>query len=202
MPFDNPIGNVLGPVSYYGSFAWMYGIKDELWNAATDSYVRNFNELKKPHLITLIDYSIPSNKPRLWTLNFNSPIPQLMFHTIVAHGKGSGRGKTVDRVSKKRGSNESTVGGFVTKHIYQSKLGQKDKTKKRPAMVIEGLDPSNDNARNRGIRVHGAHYVHKTRAGTSHGCICCRQEVHEALINVIHGGSFIFSYFDQKSLNP
>jgi hypothetical protein len=62
-------------------------------------------------------------------------------------------------------------------------------------MVLDGLDSSNDNARARGIRMHGAHYVTDTSAGRSHGCICCKQDVHEALIKIIHGGSFIYAYF-------
>jgi hypothetical protein len=196
MPFDN----VLGGVSYYGSFAWVYGIKPDLWEAATRSFQKNLGELGKPYLVTLIDYRIPSNKPRLWTLNFFAPMPMLVCNALVAHGKGSGQGKTVHSVSRKSGSNQSCVGGFVTMNTYQSGLGQKDKSKKRPALVLEGLDPTNDNARNRGIRMHGAHYVHDDHAATSHGCICCKQEIHEALIKVIHGGSFIFSYFGEESV--
>ena len=190
MPLDTSLGNV----SYYGSFAWVYGIKADLWAAAVESYVKNLGELKKPHLVTLIDYRIPSDEPRLWTLNFFAPMPVLVCRTLVAHGKGSG-GNTVTSVSRQSGSNQSTVGGFVTRHIYQSSLGQKDKSKKRPAMVLDGLDRSNDNARARGIRMHGAHYVTDGRAGRSHGCICCKQDVHEALIKVIHGGSFMYAYF-------
>ena len=65
-------------------------------------------------------------------------------------------------------------------------------------MVLIGLDRSNSNARNRGIRMHGAHYVSDTVAKCSHGCICCKQDIHEALIDVIQGGSFMFSYFGDK----
>lgn len=189
-----PLDSILGNVSYYGSFAWVYGIKADLWAAAVESYVKNIGELGKPHLITLIDYRIPSDEARLWTLNFFAPMPVLVTRTLVAHGSGSG-GKMVTSVSRQSGSNKSCVGGMVTRHIYDSSLGQKDKSKKRPAMVLDGLDSSNDNARARGIRMHGAHYVTDTSAGRSHGCICCKQDIHEALIKVIHGGSFMFSYF-------
>lgn len=198
MPFDQGLGNV----TYFGSFVWMYGIKRDLWEAAMRSYQKNIDKIDKPHLITLIDFRIPRNRPRLWTLNFSGGGPQLVEFTLVAHGKGSGprNSPECERVGRLSGSNMSCVGGFVTKHIYQSGLGQKDKSKKRPAMVVEGLDPTNDNARNRGIRMHGAYYVKKSGAGRSHGCICCRQEVHEALIKVINGGSFMFSYFGEDSV--
>ncbi len=192
--------NVLGTVSYYGSFAWVYGIKQDLWNAAVRSYQKNFSELSKPHLITLIDYRIPSDKPRLWTLNFFLPMPVLQFNTLVAHGIGSGSGKTVKSVSNKTGTNMSCVGGFVTRHIYSSSLGQKDKSKKKPALVLDGLDPTNSKARSRGIRMHGAWYVYDTHCSHSHGCICCKQEVHEELITLIQHGSFIFAYFGEDSI--
>jgi hypothetical protein len=189
------IETMLSNVSYYGSFAWMYGIKSDLWNAAVQSYRKNVGQLKKPHLITLIDYRILGNEPRLWTLALIPPVPIRLCHTLVAHGSGSGKGKKVMWVSRERGSNKSCVGGFVTKHIYESRLGQKDKSKTRPALVLEGLDPTNDNARSRGIRMHGAWYVKDNSAGNSHGCICCKQDIHEALIKIVHGGSFMFSYF-------
>jgi hypothetical protein len=118
--------------------------------------------------------------------------------TQVAHGSGTkeSRGGSRDpaKVSSKRGSNLSCVGGFTTKNIYKSKLGQKDKSIKQPAMNVEGLDQSNKNARNRGIRMHGAHYVSETDVRWSHGCICCKQDIHEKLIQIIQEGSFIFAY--------
>ena len=110
------VEQILGTATYYGAFAWMYGIKSDLWGAAVQSYTKNFDVLEKPHLVTLIDYRLESNKPRLWTLNFFYPMPVLLCHTLVAHGSGSGKVK-VESVSRDRGSNKSCVGGFVTKHI-------------------------------------------------------------------------------------
>jgi hypothetical protein len=194
--------NVLGSVSYYGSFAWVYGIREDLWKAAVRSYIKNRGALSKPHIVTLIDYRIPSDQPRLWTLGFMLPMPVILCRTLVAHGKGSSGGdsKIVTAVSNKTGSNQSCAGGFVTLHTYQSGLGQKDSSKQRPALVLDGLDPSNSKARSRGIRMHGAWYVYGNRCGQSHGCICCKQDVHEDLIKIIGQGSFMFSYFGEDSV--
>ncbi len=185
---------ILGKVAYYMSWAWVYGIKDDLWSAAVKSYADHIGELDKPWLITLVDFRISSKEPRLWTLNFAAPVPVLLFKTRVSHGKNSGPAYgPATSVSNEFRSNKSCVGGFITMHTYQSGLGQK--SGKRPAMVIRGVDSTNSNARKRGIRVHGAHYVGNKNAGRSRGCFCCKQEVHEQLIQVIKGGSFMFSYF-------
>jgi hypothetical protein len=190
-----PLDSIFGNASYYGGFVWAYGIQKDMWDAAADSYRKNLGALSKPTLITLIDYRVRSDEPRLWTLDFVGPFPIVVTRTLVSHGKGSGTGPIVTSVSRESGSNKSCVGGFVTRHIYQSTLGQKDKSKSRPAMVLDGLDASNSNARLRGIRMHGAHYVSDTRAGTSLGCICCKQDIHEELIKLICNGSFMFAYF-------
>ena len=195
------LDSVFSTVTDWGSCAWVYGTKDDLWETAAASCTKNFNQLKKPYLITVIDYSLNRNTRRLGTLNVLAPAPTLMFHALVAHGKDD-TGKTEPApISRRRGSNCSCVGGFVTKHIYQSGLGQKDKSKQRPALVLEGLDASNDNARNRGIRMHGAHYVRDSGVGCSHGCICCKQDVHEDLIKLIQEGSFIFAYAGPKHVD-
>lgn len=203
-----PLDVSFGTVSFYAGFAWMYGIKRELWEAAAESYQKNFTRLKKPHLITLIDYGRDSSARRLWTLGFFGPVPTLLAHCRVAHGCGaSGNGQkdspaSEAKISNTRGSNRSSVGGFVTHHIYSSGLGQKDKSKKRPALVLEGLDTSNSNARSRGIRMHGAWYVSETGSmGRSHGCICCQQDIHEALIQIIQGGSFLYAYKDAEHVS-
>lgn len=117
MPFDN----VISDVSYYGGFAWMYGIKKDLWDAATRSYVKNIHQLEKPNLITLVEPS--------WCVL----------------GTGSGRRNATNAGKNNR---QSCVGGFVTGGTWNSYLGQKPKTcpKMHCAMSLRGIDPTNDNA--------------------------------------------------------
>ncbi len=194
-----PLDNVVGTVSYYGSFAWVYGIKQDLWEAATRSYTKNFDQIEKPHIISLVDYRIPKKEPRLWVLNFFATSPQLVAYTWCAHGTGSGKGDTRTVGMNNR---QSCVGGFVTGGTWKSNLGQKDKSAKKVkrAMALHGLDPTNANAQRRGIRWHGAHYVKKNSVGNSWGCICPPQKVHDELVDMLAHGSFVFSYFGEDTI--
>lgn len=102
-------------------------------------------------------------------------------------------------VGNEKYSNISCAGGFITQNVYSSSLGQQKG--KRTALNISRRDPTNWGAKtNRGIRMHGAWYVTDTMIKHSHGCVCCNQAVHEALIDIIKGGSFLFSYFGEDSI--
>ena len=195
MPLDSVVGNV----SYYGGFAWMYGIRKELWDAAVRSYIKNFDQIKKPHLITLIDFDKVRNDKRMWVLNFAQGLPMLIEHTWCAHGKGSG-GTECKLVG--RNDYKSSVGGYITGRTWKSNLGQKDKSKPKVklAMRLDGLDPTNDNAHSRGIRWHGAWYVRPNRVSNSWGCISPPQDVSDKLVKFLDHGSFVFAYKDEDSI--
>lgn len=196
MPFDN----VISDVSYYGGFAWMYGIKKDLWDAATRSYVKNIHQLEKPNLITLVDFRIPRNEARMWILNFAFGKPTLIEKTWVAHGSGSGdRNATTMGKSKRK----SCVGGFRTGGTWKSYLGQgtKEGEKKHRAMALYGMDPTNDNAWKRGIRWHGAKYVKPGRVGGSGGCVCPPNDVNDRVVKTLAHGSFLFAYFGDEWLD-
>ena len=65
--------------------------------------------------------------------------------------------------------------------------------------MIEGLDPTNDNARRRKIIFHGAWYISKSRirkgkVGRSHGCFATEQSVNDTLIPTISDGTFVYAY--------
>lgn len=197
MPFDN----VISDVSYYGGFAWMYGIKKDLWDAAAESYFRNFHHLDKPNLFTLVDYRIPRNEKRMWILNFAFGKPTLVEHTWCAHGKGSG-GRNATSVGKN--NYQSCVGGFVTGGTWKSYLGQgtKEGPKTQYAMSLKGLDPTNDNAWKRGIRWHGAKYVKPGNVANSWGCICPPNKVNDRVVKMLAHGSFVFTYFGDAAMKP
>lgn len=194
-----PLDDSSESINWFGAFAWFYGIRPELWAAAMRSYRKNRAKINKPHLVTLVDYLIPPNKPRLWILNFAPAEPYVVAHTWCAHGKGSGYSevKVVGKHDRK-----SCVGGFVTGGTWKSALGQKDKKAKKTkyAMALYGLDPTNDNAHPRGIRWHGAHYVKPGSVAPSWGCISPPQEVNDAYVDMLSGGSFIFSYWKEEAL--
>jgi hypothetical protein len=150
-------------------------------------------EVKKP-VLTVIDYSLPSNKQRMWVFDVNKE--KLLYNTYVAHGKNSG-GNQASHFSNMSSSKESSLGTYITKGTYIGHKGY--------SLNIQGLDRGfNDNAYNRRVVIHGAWYVEPDfikkagRAGLSWGCPAIAQTLAKPVINTIKNGSVIFAYFPDK----
>lgn len=143
-----------------------------------------------PGVLTIADFSQPSSNRRLYVIDLNDF--QLSFHTLVAHGRNSGR-ETADIFSNKISSNKSSLGFYVTGNTYTGSHGYSLKL----TGVEEGV---NDNANSRAIVVHAANYVHETLAklrgyiGRSQGCPAIPVSVHRPLINKIKDGTCLFIY--------
>jgi hypothetical protein len=152
--------------------------------------------VKKP-VLTVIDYSLPSNKQRMWVFDVRKE--RLLYNTYVAHGKNSG--VVAHDFSNRESSKQSSLGTYITKDTYMGHKGY--------SLNLQGLDRGfNDNAYNRRVVVHGAWYVEpdfikkEGRAGLSWGCPAIAQTLAKPLINTIKNGSVIFAYFpDKKFLN-
>src|SRR5579859_4936419 len=105
--------------------------------------------VKRPDLLTVIDYSIASTQPRLFV--FNLATQKVLFRELVAHGKNSGD-KFTDFFSNDPGSLASSLGLFVTEDTYIGHNGY--------SLRLKGLEPGfNDMALARAIVLHGAYYV-------------------------------------------
>ncbi|MBI2785671.1 MAG: murein L,D-transpeptidase catalytic domain family protein [Legionella longbeachae] len=149
--------------------------------------------VKKP-VLTVIDYSLPSNKQRMWIFDVRNE--RLLYNTYVAHGKNSGANKA-KHFSNIESSKESSLGTYITKNTYIGHKGY--------SLNLQGLDKGfNDNALNRRVVVHGAWYVEPDfikragRAGLSWGCPAIAQTLAKPIINTIKNGSVIFAYFPDK----
>jgi hypothetical protein len=139
----------------------------------------------------LIDYSLPSARPRLWVFDLRSG--RLLFKELVAHGRNSGDGAAT-RFSDVMGSRQSSLGLFRTADTYVGQNGY--------SLRLDGLEPGfNSQARARAIVMHGAKYVDpavasaKGRVGRSWGCPALREAVARQLIDTVRGGGVIFSYY-------
>jgi len=173
----------------------MNPISVDMWNSAMEtlSFLRNNSLLAKPEILTLIDFRKSRKERRMWVVNMADN--SIRFNTLVSHGEGSGKTDIPKSFSNNRGSHESSLGGYATLFIRQSKAGSKGKTKSRPALVVEGLEESiNDAARERAILFHGAHYVTDERAGSSFGCFATEQDINDELIEFIKSGSFVYAH--------
>jgi hypothetical protein len=147
--------------------------------------------VKRSDVLTVVDYSRPSTEERMWVLDLEQE--KLLYRELVAHGKNSG-GNMTTSFSNVDGSNQTSVGLFVTADTYYGRNGY--------SLRLQGLEEGfNDNAVPRAIVVHGAPYVSKAiarsqgRLGRSLGCPAVAKEVSRPLIDTIKGGTAFFAYY-------
>ena len=142
-----------------------------------------------PSLLTLIDFSRPSQRKRLWVIDVANA--KVLFHTFVAHGKASGADVPV-AFSNRDGSEMSSLGFYRTaRAAYLGKHGL--------SLKLIGLDPGfNTNAESRAVVVHGAEYVCEDfvkahgRLGRSQGCPALPVAETAAIVQAIKGGSVLY----------
>lgn len=156
--------------------------------------LKNNDTLPHPEILTVVDFSLPSDKERMWVFNLNTG--KLLFNSLVAHGRNSGD-VMASRFSNVPGSYTSSLGFYLTGDIYQGKHGL--------SLYLDGLEQGiNDKARERAIVIHGADYAtHKFinqygRLGRSYGCPALPPEITQDVINTIKGGSCFFIYAQDR----
>ena len=144
--------------------------------------------------LTVIDYSLPSTERRLWVFDLESGA--LIFHELVAHGRGSGDDYAT-RFSNRDGSHQTSLGLFRTGETYNGGNGY--------SLRLHGLEPGvNDLALARTIVIHGAPYVsadfarRQGRLGRSHGCPALELGRARPVIDEIRDGSLVFAYYPQR----
>ncbi|MFY7697943.1 MAG: murein L,D-transpeptidase catalytic domain family protein [Legionella sp.] len=150
----------------------------------------NKGRVKKP-VLTVIDYSLPSTKQRMWIFDLRSE--KLLYNTYVAHGKNSGM-DIPRHFSNQASSLQSSLGTYLTKDTYVGHKGY--------SLNLQGLEKGfNDNAYNRRVVIHGAWYMEPSfikksgHAGRSWGCPSIAQTIAKPVINTIKGGSIVFAYY-------
>lgn len=172
------------------------GLRESVLRLALDasSCAAERGLVKRRELLTVIDYSLPSDEPRLFVFDLRSG--RLLFRELVAHGKNSG-GNFTKYFSNAQGSLATSLGLFVTAGTYVGGNGY--------SMRLRGLEAGvNDSAWDRLIVMHGASYVNMAivrslgRLGRSWGCPAVRKEIARKLIDTIKGGSPVFAYYPDK----
>lgn len=111
----------------------------------------------------------------------------------VTHGLGSDRNNNgyLDLFSNVEGSLSTSRGAYVTQEKYVGRYGN--------SMRLGGLDPSNFNAFDRAIVVHGAQYAtpaHVERwgqLGRSHGCLAFGPKALQLALEQLNGGRLIYA---------
>ena len=151
-------------------------------------------DLANKKLLSIIDYSKPSTQKRFFIIDVENH--KLLYQTLVAHGKKSGY-VNATKFSNKIGSYKSSLGFFRTGNSYFGIRGY--------SLQLEGLEKGiNDNARLRGIIIHGANYVDERLAngngviGRSWGCPAVSKKLSKEIINLLRGGSLLYIYADDE----
>lgn len=151
--------------------------------------------VSRSDVITIIDFSLPSDQKRLWVLDLIQK--KVLFRCLVSHGRNSGE-VMAENFSNSPGSNASSPGFYTTGETYIGKHGL--------SLTLDGLEMGiNDKARERFIVIHGADYVSSDfirnygRLGRSHGCPAIPAGLSKEIIETIKGGSCLFIYVPKTS---
>ncbi len=137
-------------------------------------------------LVALVDFGEQSRVPRLQLLDMGNG--RVLSTHLVAHGRGSDPDNSgwAKRFSNQPGSNASSEGAFLTGPTYVGKHGRSRR--------LQGLDPENCNAQERGIVIHQASYVDQAmaeslgRIGRSQGCFAVSSaDIYDVLTRLMPG---------------
>jgi len=145
------------------------------------------------NILSIADLSQPSVNKRLYVIDLDNQ--QLLFNSLVAHGRRSGKDMATV-FSNKLSSNKTSLGFYLTGTTYNGSNGY--------SLKLQGLEYGiNNNAMRRAIVVHGAGYVseafsenhNQTYIGRSQGCPAVPTEIAEPLIDGIKDGTCLFIYY-------
>lgn len=142
-------------------------------------------------ILTIIDYSKPSNQKRLWV--FDLITMKLLYYTYVSHGIASGALNTVS-FSNRYNSKASSMGVYLTGESYYGREGL--------SMHLQGLERGfNSNAMRRYLVMHGGWYVAENfikkygRPGRSWGCPALPYDEVKQVIDAIKDDTFLVIYY-------
>lgn len=172
------------------------GMSFDAWVHARTAHAKAVSEgLTSRMYLTIIDYSLPSDRRRLWLVDLGTN--EVLMHEHVAHGSGSGA-VWPSAFSNRSGSLQSSVGTFITGSSYTGVRGL--------SVRLRGLEPGiNDRALARGIVIHGTPNVSPARAllrrvGRTEGCPAVSRAAARKLVRLIADGVVVFAWYPDKAL--
>lgn len=155
-------------------------------------------KLSNQSVITIVDFSQPSTKKRLYVLDMENY--KVLFNTLVAHGRNSGK-EWAKHFSNKLSSYKSSPGFYITGQTYSGSNGY--------SLKLSGIENGiNNNALQRAIVMHGANYVNESfiasrgYIGRSQGCPAVPLKEAKSIINTLKDGSCFYIHVpDQNYLS-
>lgn len=172
------------------------GLSKQAFDYAYKGYqhLRDRKKLSNPAILTICDFSQPSDKKRLYILDLCEN--KVVLTTYVAHGRGSGV-KYATSFSNNSRSHQSSLGFYVTGSSYYGQHGI--------GLRLTGLEVGfNSLATRRHIVMHGAGYVGEEYLqtnqfmGRSYGCPAVPKDECEKIISLLKDGTCLFIYHPTK----
>lgn len=172
------------------------GINNEAFELGLNGYYRLMARgvLKNKNYLTIADMSLSANEERLYVIDVKQQ--KILFHTFVAHGMESGE-EYATKFSNIESSHQTSLGFYKISETYDGKHGL--------SIRLDGLEKSNNLARDRAIVIHQADYVSREfiarngRLGRSFGCPALPEENYEDIVNTIKDGSCLFIYYPDEN---
>ncbi|MDO9474449.1 MAG: murein L,D-transpeptidase catalytic domain family protein [Caulobacter sp.] len=166
-------------------------IRKALLDDALVAFRRHGDRIARKDEIYLVDFQQHSSKPRLFRLDMTTGEVAAW---RTAHGRGSDPAHTgfAQRFSNVPDSNASSVGAYLT-------AGQSSGRKHGPNVLLDGLEPTNNEARQRAIIVHAADYCEPAyvaahgKLGRSYGCFSLSQADLKVLRPAMDAGRLLFA---------
>lgn len=183
------VAAALTPASLAHSMTLMPDHPNGLSDRAFAAFDRHRGLIAQRDRIGIVDFSLPSRKPRFQLLDLASGASQTL---LVAHGKGSDPDHSgwLKQFSNEPGSEASSAGTYLSGALYEGKHGRSRR--------LIGLDDSNSNAENRALVIHGAWYVGQDmirdhgKLGRSQGCLAVAGDDLERVLALLPEGSMIY----------
>ena len=176
------------------------GLSREAFDNAKKGWEKLSGEgkLSNQSVLAIVDFSQPSTRKRLYVLDMENY--KVLFNTLVAHGKNSGK-EWAKYFSNKVSSNKSSPGFYITGQTYTGSNGY--------SLKLSGIENGiNDKAMQRAIVMHGAHYVNESfissrgYIGRSQGCPAVPVKEAKKIINTLKDGSCLYIHVpDQNYLS-
>ena len=154
------------------------------FTAITGYYNLKYEQKLLGDKLVIVDFRQSSLEERFYVIDLLTK--ELLYKTLVAHGKNSG-GSYAFKFSDKKGSYQSSLGFYITTTTYDGCNGQ--------SLYLKGIDDGyNTHAEERLIVVHSAKYVKKEDMGHSKGCFALSMKDAKFIIPLIKDGTCIFAY--------
>lgn len=175
-----------GPVTLFSAIV-AQGVPSAVAKKAFEKYDQYVGKVRNPAYIAMIDFTQHSREKRFYMVNRTTG---KVDQWSVAHGSGSDPDDNgfPQYFSNVPDSHMSSLGAYLIQEKYQGKYGD--------SLKLDGLEATNNNARDRDVVVHPSNYVKdgSSKQGRSWGCPAIPWNWIQTVIARSQNGGFLYAY--------